>query len=315
MRQLFWLWVFAMVLAEARAGVITFSVDPVRSVVELQGTVLAFGLNLSLNEQAAGSMKVSWRGTLRAEVSDSTVRFVSGNWVPLMESGVWQPDTNGFVGSAPANYGARAGVNLSLIVSGHAAFRQMGFEMISPELTLQSGQFPVRQIEMRFVEAAKSAVDYRFSLTNNPGDPDFALAGAKPQAVLATLTAAGRTLLQGEITNRATNAARLFLENGVQTMTIPIDARYVFVARANTGDEFRFSLLLIGQLVAIPGAIVEYQPAIPGGPIRLSWPPGYRLQRATEFSPGGWSDLATDSPLEVPTHESLEYFRAIRVVP
>lgn len=314
-----WFWVPTLALlfpGEARAGITTFSIDPERSVIELQGTVLAFALNLSLNPQAPGSMKVPWGGTLRADVTDNSIRFLGGNWVPVMDSGIWQPDTNGVPGSAPANYGARAANYVSIIVSGYAAFRQMGFDTVSPELPLLNEQFQVKNIQMRFVEAARSAVDYWFSLSNNIGDPDFTFGEAGPQSVLSTVVAAGRTYLQGGITNRATNAARLSVENGVQTLTIPIDARCVFIARAHTGQEFRFSLVLVGQLVAIPGATLECERlATPGAPLRLSWPAGYRLQRAGSLSPWDWSEVPADSPLEVPAHERFEFFRLMRVPP
>jgi hypothetical protein len=178
-----------------------------------------------------------------------------------MDSGIWQPDTNGVTGFAPANYGARAANYVAIIVSGFAAFRQMGFDTISPVLALENGQFPVRHIQMRFAEAARSAVDYWFSVSNNIGDPDFT------ESVLANAPAFGRTYLQGGITNRATNAARLSMEAGVPTLRIPIDARCVFVARAATGQEFRFSLVFVGQLVAAPSALVTCEPFWLDGPV------------------------------------------------
>ena len=304
-----WNWIgilaFAMVV-QARAEVTNFSIDPDRSVVELRGTVLAFGLNLALNSQATGSMQTRWTGTLQIEETTNTIQFVGGNWISVMDSGIWEPDTNGVVGSAPANYGARAANYVAIIVSGFAAFRQMGFDTISPPLALQNGQFPVRQIQMRFVEAARSAVDYWFSVSNNIGDPDFT------ESVLANAPVFGRAYLQGGITNRATNAARLSVEAGVQTLRIPIDARCAFVARAATGPEFRFSLVLVGQLVATPSAIVTCEPLWIDGPaVRLFWPPGYRLQGASRLSPADWSDLASEGPLELPANEPAQFFRAI----
>ncbi len=48
----------------------------------------------------------------------------------------------------------------------------------------------------------------------------------------------------------------------------------------------------------------------PGG-LELTWPAGYRLQRATTLSPADWQDVAAPSPFTVPLGGPGEFFRII----
>jgi hypothetical protein len=48
----------------------------------------------------------------------------------------------------------------------------------------------------------------------------------------------------------------------------------------------------------------------PGG-LQLSWPAGFRLQRATVLAPADWTDVEAASPLTVPAAGPGEFFRVI----
>lgn len=74
----------------------------------------------------------------------------------------------------------------------------------------------------------------------------------------------------------------------------------------------RFDLLCAGRLVGTDAGWIEYTPPQePGGPIRLSWPRGYKLQRTSQLAPPAWEDAAAESPVERPTLQPAEYFRAV----
>ena len=242
------------------------------------------------------------------------------NWMPLRENGSWEPDTNGVPGFAPGNYGLKPAVDLiSIKIEGRAACRQWGFDTISTNLPMTNGQFAMRPVFTRFVPAAHSAVDYRFVLTLNPGDPDVvphsSPASAKTESGTgSTTTAAGRAWMTGMLTNRTTVKGTLGLEDGVETLTLPLEGWHSFTATA-AGYQFRFDMILDGQLVGTRIPVIEFEPpATPGGPLRLSWPPGYRLQRATQLSPPNWTNDAVQPPVEITTGQPAEYFRAIRYI-
>lgn len=304
-----------------------FNLDTNRSVVELRGTVLVFGLNHVLNYYFTHphSRLTAWNGDIHAEVSTNGIRFTGDNWIGLMENGIWQPDTNGVPGMAPGNYGARVGNPSSpppqIQVLGNVACRQWGFETVSTNIPMQDGRFPARGVRMRFVPEAKSAMDYRFVLTTNPGDPDIKPSdetSLSTDIVLAStsVVVAGRAWMSAMLTNRITTQATLELEDGVETLTLPLEGWHSFTTVSDSGYTVRFDLILDGTLVGTLIPYLKYESAeTPGGPLRLSWPPGYRLQRATCLALADWTDDVMEPPLEVHPQPDApsEFFRVVRI--
>jgi hypothetical protein len=156
----------------------------------------------------------------------------------------------------------------------------------------------MRPVLTRFVADALSAVDYRFVLTLNPGETDLVPRQSptvRAQEESSTIVA-GRAWMSGVLTNRTTLKGSLAHQDGVETLTLPLEGWHSFSTTA-AGYSFRFE--------------VE-APTQAGGPLRLSWPPGYRLQRATRLFPPNWTNDAITSPLVIHVLQPAEYFRAIR---
>lgn len=311
------LWLCALLSGggpEGRCEVLTFSLDPLRSRVEMSGTINAFGLNLAIKEQASGSLVAPFKGMVLAEVSDAAIGFTGASRIAPLETRSWEPGPYGVPGFAPASYGALVSVNLgSLEVLGKAACRGWAFNVLSTNLLLTNGTFLSRRVGLPFFDSTNSVVDYHFVIkSSGGGDPDFA---PKPKAssTPVTTTVAGRHVLSsGGLTNRATNAASVAMQNGVSTLSIPIDAVCAFTA-TNGHNRFRFFLVFSGQLVGTLGSFVDWvPPSTPGGPLKLSWPSGYKLQRATQFWPPDWADFSEQSPLETQPSGRAYYFRAVR---
>jgi hypothetical protein len=64
-----------------------------------------------------------------------------------------------------------------------------------------------------------------------------------------TVTVAGRHVLSGALDNRATDLGGVGVNDGVRTLTVPIDARYSFTPVADSGEQLRFDLIFTGRLV------------------------------------------------------------------
>ena len=91
-------------------------VDTAQSGVSASGSALGF----PVREQGAGSLTAHLGGTLYVQLGQNSIQFVSGSQVFALDSGSWQPLSDGSAGSAPANYGGAAG---DYFTSGVAAAR------------------------------------------------------------------------------------------------------------------------------------------------------------------------------------------------
>lgn len=302
--------VLLLVAADASSALVTFTLDPARSTIELSGTVNAFGLSLALKEQAPSSLDVPWTGASGANVSGVGIEFVTGNRITLPDSRNWEPGPYGVPGVAPASYGMLASVELgSIAVIGKIACRHWSLDTFTTNLTLQDGTFLARRVRFPFFDETNSVVDYHFlSRTGGPGDPDFA-----PSSPYTTNIVAGRHIVSGSLTNRATNSARVAIENGLETLRVPMDAIYTFTV-TNGNNRFRFSMVFTGELVGVVTPKVEIvAPQTSGQPFRVSWPLGYKLQRATRLADPDWTDHSSQSPLEVAATGAAHYFRAVKL--
>jgi hypothetical protein len=201
-----------------QAAPVTFTID------NSQSTIFASGLfaNFALTPQATGSSITSYSGSVNADLTGSTIQFTGGSLVNANTNGVWQPAAGGASGSAAADYGLQASVNLPPhgFYTFDCALRNLSLDVTSPVLTVGSGSF--------------NGTNLIFSFASNNAVMDY-----------YSSYKAGSVTLGGYATNAATGAT-LSVTGSVQTLTIPINATFVFtVLSANDS-----SVHLIGQIVA-----------------------------------------------------------------
>lgn len=271
-----------------RGEVVTFDVDPVRSQLALSGTTSGS----TLVQQAPGSMSTTFSGTILADVTDSQIKFVGGSLVKGADSGSYEPAPGGATGTAPAAFGAKATVTVVIFtVEARAAARAVAFDLESLALARTGGTFDSRGVTFKVPESAGTKLDYR--TTGN-----LQLKGAVDVLGLALNKAAGGALAPVD---------------GVDTLTVPVDASYFFQLVNPDDTEMRFT----GQIVAkrrsapVPPQIGYTPPAAPGDPFTLIWTSGFKLQRATQLTPPNWTDVVVASPYTVPTVQPGEFFRVI----
>lgn len=309
-----------LALASGRAEIVSFSVDPARSGLELRGSVVKHGLNLVLNLQADGSLKTAAAGRLRAEVTTNGVRLLDGEILLLADSGVWAPDHYGAEGAAPACWGARAGAELGgLKIAGLVAGRFWSLATAaSAELPLTAGEFPARNLRWHFSPTNGPVVDYRFLTTIRIVDPDAVdpPPATRPPALAADpepILSAGRFELAGAWTNRTSLRGRLEEVNGLATLTVPVEAWTSFAAQSAAREPYRFDWILTGRLVAV--AVPPLRLERSGDGLVIQAHPALRLQRATRLAPPDWADHAPPATAPVPATQAAEFFRAVLVTP
>jgi hypothetical protein len=202
------------------AEVRTFVIDQTQSTLTIGGSFVS----LPLQQQAPGSLTTRYTGTIFADVSGSTITFVGGSTILALTNGVWQPNTNGTAGSAPANYGGQG--SLPPFLSGRAALRDIVLDAISGALTVTGTNFPAAGITFSFPSNAPSALDYTYS---------------------GLTSGSGRRPLRGDSTNNVATTGSLSSQGGNLVLTIP--ANLLAYATINTSNDVQYSLQ--GQLVAV----------------------------------------------------------------
>lgn len=286
-------------LPAVHAAEAVFTVDPTRSSITLQGTVLGF----ALSEQGPGSLTTSYEGTIVADLTETTLTFPGRGVLRARDNGTWQPAPGGDAGSAPANYAGKAS---SFLANAVAAARQVEFQLSSGALPLTSGQFESRQVQFQFTPEGPSTFDFN---------------------VTGLLAQKGQIALTGLTTNRVAGTSSLTTADGLQTLTIPVEATFAFtLLLENDGI-----LQLAGQLVATrpvaePGPTFDafIAAGFPGitdpaiiGPDQD--PDGDDLPNFVEFA-FGLNPAASDAPFRplsaridpaVPGGWSLQYTRPI----
>lgn len=272
----------------ARGEVMTFDVVPAQSQLTLSGTTSGS----TLVQQAPGSMSTTFSGTILADVTDSQIRFVGGSLVKGADSGSYEPAVGGAAGTAPAAFGAKATVTVEIFtVEAKAAARSVAFDLESLALARTGGTFDARGVTFKVPETAGTKLDYR--TTGN-----LQLKGAVDVLGLALNKAPGGTLAAVD---------------GVDTLTVPVDASYFFQLVNPNDTEMRFT----GQIVAKrrasvgPPEVGFVPPAAAGDPFTLIWSAGFKLQRATQLTPPNWTDVPAPSPYTVPTVQPGEFFRVV----
>ena len=202
-----------------QAAPVTFTID------NSQSTIFASGLfaNFALTPQGTGPSITSYSGSVNADLTGSTIKFTGGSLINANTNGIWQPAAGGAVGSAAADYGLQASVNISPhgIYTFDCAMRNISLDVTSPVLTVGSGSF--------------NGTNLIFSFASNNAVMDY-----------YSSYKAGSATLGGYATNAIATGATLSVTGSVQSVTIPINATFVFtVLSANDS-----SVHLIGQIVA-----------------------------------------------------------------
>ena len=276
-------------LTAVRAEQLTFTLDPTRSAITLSGSASG----AALQPQAAGSLATTFEGTIVLDVGAVEVNFPGGSRVIPQELNSWQPGPAGADGSAPASYGGKATIGSGFFsVSAVAATRRLSFDLLSAPLSFAAGSFNAEGLQFRFVETNNPVLDYRTTglLNQRDGQP-----------------------LQGLATNKLAGASTLVTAGNVQTLTIPVDAAYRFELLLPDDSV----LQLTGQIVAtrtIPDGAPEIviAPVAPGAnSMSLSWPAGFKLQKATRLLNPDWTDTGATSPATIPFVNAGEYFQIV----
>lgn len=225
---------FAVAVAH---GAEVFTVDPEASTIALSGSVTVLGNRLDFAPQGPGSLTTRYTGTLLVERTPTSLRVVEGSTLEALNSGDWEPKSDGSVGTEPANYGAMVS---TLFVSAKAALRRLKLDVSSPAVPLNNGAF--------------DSAGFGFTISTNSGASlDYRASGL--------LSSSGSEPLSGYSTNRVTTGGTLISAGGTETLTIPVDA------------EYKFDLLSSGDTtVNVTGTLLARRSAEP--PFRID---GFRL--------------------------------------
>lgn len=246
-----------------------FTIDPERSSITVSGTIIG----AQAQEQAPGSLSTKLEGSLVVDLETTTIQFVAGSLIDAQTNGVWRPAAEGAPGSDWADFGAEGSIGFA---SGEAAARDIQLDVESGVIPLTGGSFDAASLVVFFPVDAPSVLDYR--------------------AVIFVVPQAGSLDLQGYATNDVATAATLVSEAGVETLTIPVDARYSFTLLTEDDTE----LNVVGQVVATAGAqedlVVTGSLSGSGDELTLSWPgeEGDVFFVESLAEGGGWTKVAQD---------------------
>lgn len=169
----------------------TFTLDTNRSVMVLTGTIGG----AALVEQAPGSLMGHYAGKLEVEVTDSTLRLLSGSAITALNGGEWEPLPGGEAGRAPANYAGVANVTMLTV---KPAIRGGGLDFSGGTAALADGQFSCEGLLLK--PAASTKLDFNYGL------------GGDSQALTETLT------------NTASAKGTLKAVGATLVLTLPVDA-------------------------------------------------------------------------------------------
>jgi hypothetical protein len=226
----------------------TFTLLP--SSLSISDSRIVYGsLRIPITEQGPGSFSTTYTGTIATDIDPvgHTITFLNdGGAMTAHNSGDWQPDVGGGMGSAPANYGGQ----FDFLGANYAAIRDlvMGLTATPVPLTRIGGD-PHNGIAMFSFPSTQT-----ITIANGNFDFHTAQFGDDSQS------AAG---LYGS--NQTTNGTVQANGDGTLTLTIPVDAD-ILVYDLGNGDgawiHFHGTFTGIGSLGTSP-AISSFQ--IPSG--------------------------------------------------
>ena len=175
-----------------------------------------------IHEQGSGSLTAQYRGTLVVEVSGNTLLFPGQSEVVAIDSGNWEPQSDGSAGSESANYGGTAS---QFGTTGVAAVRDVVMDVASDELTLVNGRFNTEGITVFIPDGASSSIAYR---------------------VRGAFNESGVVALEGSGSGQSAQGSLMDVGHQ-QVLTIPINCRFLFSLVSNNDTIVN----LTGQVVAI----------------------------------------------------------------
>jgi hypothetical protein len=208
----------------ALAELKTFTIDSTQSSLTLSGSLQGF----PIDQQGPGSLTAYYKGTIIADVTDTTITFVGGSLITAITNGVWSPNTNGVAGTAPANYGGSLNAG---IITGTAAFRALVYDATSGALPITAGSFSALGMTFSFPPSASSVLDYRYTVFTSTTGGHKALAGNSTNNIISS----------GSVSNLAGNLV----------LTIPVD----FTNSSTLGSAGSLQYHLQGQFVAVVAAV------------------------------------------------------------
>ena len=200
-------------------GAYVFTVDSSQSRVSISGNVMG----APIRAQGSGSLTAQYGGTLIADVSGDMLRFPGQSEVVAMDSGSWEPQSDGSSGSESANYGGTASY---FSTTGVAALRDLEVDVTSDALALVNGSFNTQGITVSIPGGASSSMAYR---------------------VRGAINESGAVALGGQSASGQSAQGSLTTVGNQQVLTIPINYRFHF-SLASPDDT---TVDLTGQLVAI----------------------------------------------------------------
>jgi hypothetical protein len=268
-------------------GAVTLNVDPAQSQITLSGNVAGF----KLQEQAAGSLSTTVGGTINVTVANGQIQIDSANFDPNT-NGSWKPGRNG-AASSPADL---AGQSSSFAGTITGALRDLVVNATSTAKPLDSnGKFDASSIVFAFPQNSTSVLDYNAGFLG-PGSKALAGAGTNQTATVGTFVS----------------------NNGVETLTIALDATFLFTVLTD-GDT---QMTLKGQLVATGGA-APVNPTITDVQIKdgkFQFTAGNttantQVQSTTTLNSWGpqqatiTANDATTRTFVIPTTENFQFFR------
>lgn len=139
-------------------AVTAFQIDPTLSKISLSGD--AYGIDL--DSQDSGSLTAHYEGTIKADLTSTTIKFVGGSDIIAQSHGDYSPH------GGPANYAGEAhgpfGINL-----GKVAIRDLTLDLTSSTITLADGAFPSTS-EHLSIKTGTAAYDVK---VGGSGDKDI----------------------------------------------------------------------------------------------------------------------------------------------
>jgi hypothetical protein len=209
-------------LPRTTAAPVIFTIDNSQSGVGVSGLIDS----AAMTQQPSGStliLPTSYSGSIKADLSGSTIQFTGGSAINAQNNGNWEPDANSRPNTAPANYGVEASaLNFPHgFITVYGALRSISLEVASAALPISGGSFNGTNLVFSFA-STDAVLDYYSS------------------------SFSGALALNGYATNTVAAGATLSTNGSVITLTIPINTTFVYNL-FSTGDTH---LQLMGQLVA-----------------------------------------------------------------
>lgn len=235
------------------AQILTFDIDAARSFLALNGTLTAGGSSFTFESQSGGnSLVAAFDGTLEAELTDSTIQFLSGSVLDGLELRNSSGDLRLFQPPVPSSSSAAAADFAALINAGittaEAAIRGLSFDAASGALAIGAGG--------NFSSGLIFTVD--------AGRMDFSIFGVRFAGDLTGKAAA----------NGAGGSSQIQFGAGTIELTIPINIIITETTSVGALGTFDTTLRLSGSIVALVDFVDEGEPndspatALPIAPIQ-----------------------------------------------